>query len=119
MKKIIVLILVFISFKSFSQDTITTAKVKDYIGKEVWVKGTVASIKLATAENNVNYINVDKAFPQNVFTVVITTKYLERLKLKIENAKGKNIFVKGTVVVHGKDKNETPQIFNPTQIQIK
>jgi len=116
MKKLLLILLIFISFKSFSQDTITTAQIKDYIGKEVWVKGNVASVKLATEENNVNYINVDKAFPQNVFTVVITTKYLQKLKLKIENAKGKNIFVKGTIVVHGK---ETPQIFNPTQIQIK
>lgn len=116
MKKLLLALLIFISFKSFSQDTISTSQVKDYVGKEVWVKGSVASVKLATGENNMNYINVDKAFPQNVFTVVITDKYLQRLKLKLENAKGKKIIIKGTVIVHGK---ETPQIFNPTQIQIK
>jgi len=118
MKKLF-FILILISLNSYAQDTITTARIKDYIGKEVWVKGSIASVKLATTENNVNYINVDKAFPNNVFTVVITDKYLQRLKLKLEKSEGNKIFVKGTITVHGKDKNETPQIFNPTQIQIK
>jgi hypothetical protein len=118
MKKIFALIFLLSAIKSFSQDTITTARAKEFIGKEVWVKGTVAAIKEATPENHVVYINVDKAFPNNVFTVVINTKYLQRLKLNLATAKGKNIFVKGTITID-KAGGPVPQIFNPSQIQIK
>lgn len=111
-------ILVLIAAKSFAQDTITTAQVKQYIDKEVWLKGTIASVKIAS-EDNINYINIDKAFPNNLFTVAITTKYLERLKIKLENIKGKKILVKGKILANRKDPGQVPQIFNPTQIQIK
>jgi hypothetical protein len=111
-------ILVLIAANSFAQDTITTAQVKQYIDKEVWLKGMIASVKIAS-EDNINYINIDKAFPNNVFMVAITTKYLERLKIKLENIKGKKILVKGKILINKKDPGQVPQIFNPTQIQIK
>lgn len=112
------LIIVLIASKSFAQDTITTAQIKNNIGKEVWVKGTIAALKLST-EDNMNYINVDKAFPNNIFTVAITTKYLERLKVKLDKAKGKKILVKGKILSNPKDPGQVPQIFNPSQILIK
>lgn len=116
MKKALLIIVFLTAGKMFAQDTISTAQVKDYIGKEVWLKGTVASVKLASDENTVNYINVDKAFPQNIFTVAISDKYLQRLKLNLANAKGKKILVKGRIESPGKD---TPRILNPMKIQIK
>jgi len=117
MKKLLLLV-VLISCKSFAQDTITTAQIKNYIGKEVWVKGTVASVKMAS-EDNINYINIDKAFPNNVFTVAITTKLAERLKIKLESAKGKKILVKGKITSNEKDPGQVPQIFNPMQLKLK
>lgn len=117
MRKLL-LIVVLVATKSFAQDTITTAQVRNYIGKEVWVKGIVASVK-AASEAETNYINVDKAFPDNVFTVAITTKYLERLKIKLDKVKGKKIYVKGKILSNPKDPGQVPQIFNPAQIQIK
>ena len=116
MKKLFFVLLIFTSYKNFAQDTISTAQVKNYIGKEVWVKGTIASLKLAGDENTLNYINVDKAFPENIFTVVIVNKYLQRLKLDLSKSKGKKILVKGKVEGNGKD---TPQILNPSKIVIK
>ncbi|OYU80910.1 MAG: hypothetical protein CFE23_06660 [Flavobacterium sp. BFFFF1] len=118
MKNVFFLLIMLTALKSFSQDTIPTSRAKEFIGKEVWVRGTVASVKQATAENNVAYINVDKSFPDNVFTVVINTKYAQRLKLNLAAAKGKKILVKGKITVE-KNNGQTPQIFNPTQIQIK
>ncbi|MGK4566341.1 hypothetical protein [Flavobacterium sp. 3HN19-14] len=115
MKNLVFALFIFISAKSFAQDTITTAQVKDYLGKEVWVKGTVASFKPA-GENSLNYINVDKAFPQNIFTVVIADKYLQRLKIDLTKSKGKKILVKGKIEGNGKD---TPQIVNPVKVVIK
>ena len=116
MKNLLFVLFVFISAKGFAQDTIAAAQVKDYIGKEVWVKGTIASLKLASDENTLNYVNVDKAFPQNIFTVVIADKYLQRLKIDLSKSKGKKILVKGKVESNGKD---TPQILNPSKIVIK
>ncbi|MDI1254645.1 MAG: hypothetical protein PSV16_00965 [Flavobacterium sp.] len=115
MKNLLFIFLLGLSAKSFAQDTITTIQVKDYLGKEVWVKGIIASFKPA-GENSLNYINVDKAFPQNIFTVVIADNYLKRLKLDLSKSKGKKILVKGKVEGNGKD---TPQILNPSKIIIK
>jgi len=104
MKKAILLILMLLGAKTFAQDTITAAKAKDYLNKEVWVKGTVAAVKLADEGSTANYINIDKAFPNNVFTVIVTTKYAERLKLKLDNAKGKKIMVKGIIMMNEREK---------------
>ncbi len=119
MKKAILLLLMLFGAKSFAQDTINTAKAKDYINKEVWLKGTVAAVKLADEGATANYINIDKAFPNNVFTVIITTKYAERLKLKLDSLKGKKIMVKGTIMMNEREKSDVPQIFNPSIVQIK
>ena len=47
MKNILFVFLATFSIHCFSQDTITTAKVKDYMDKEVCVIGKVVSSKLA------------------------------------------------------------------------
>ena len=119
MKNLITAVLLLISLNCFSQDTITTAKVKDYIDKMVCVKGQVASFKLASDGKNINYINIDKAFPDNVFSVVITNSYLEKLNIKIEDLKGKTIFVNGTITTYKNDPKQIPQIFNPVSIEVK
>lgn len=119
MKNLIIAVLLLISLNCFSQDTITTAKVKDYIDKMVCVKGQVASFKLASDGKNINYINIDKAFPDNVFSVVITNSYLEKLNIKIEDLKGKTIFVNGTITTYKNDPKQIPQIFNPVSIEVK
>ncbi|AWA29086.1 hypothetical protein HYN48_02730 [Flavobacterium magnum] len=118
MKKMFALLLLLCAAQGFSQDTIPTSRVRDFIGKEVWVKGRIAAVKEASTENRVVYINVDKAFPDNVFTVVMNVKYAQRMKVNLATAKGKMIFVKGTIAID-KAGGPVPQIFNPTQIQIK
>ena len=108
-----------ISFSGFSQDTITTLQVKDFIGKEVILKGKIASFKMASEGKSTNYINVDKTFPNNVFTIVIPNRALETLGFKIEESKDKTVIVKGKVEVYEKDPKQIPQIFNPKIIQVK
>lgn len=119
MKKFLFLLLFSISAVSFSQDTITSAKAQENIGKEVILKGKIASFKLASEGKSTNYINIDKPYPDNIFTVVLSNKYLEEHQLDILNSKGKEIVVKGTISVYDKDPKKTPQIFNPLEIQIK
>lgn len=119
MRQVVTIAFLLLSYAGFSQDTITTAKIRDYIGKEVWVKGKVASVKAASDDKAVAYINVDKSFPNNVFTIAIAVKYAERLKVKLDGINGKSILVKGKIVVDEKSGSMVPQIFNPSKIVIK
>jgi len=119
MKNFVFFFLLTFSAYCFSQDTITTAKVNEYMDKEVCVLGKVASFKLASEGKNTNYINIDKAYPENVFTVVISNYYLEKLNIKIEDLKDKNIYIKGTITTYKNDPKQIPQIYNPISIVIK
>ena len=119
MKNIVILFLLSISTSIFSQETITSEQAKEYIGKEVIVKGKIASFKIALEGKSTNFINIDKAYPNTIFTVVITNKYLEEHKLDIANSVGKEITVKGIITVYDKDPKKTPQLFNPIEIEIQ
>lgn len=119
MKNLIILLSVLFFNNSFSQDTISTSQAKDFIGKEVVLKGKIASFKMAGEGKTTNYINVDKAYPNNVFTIVIPNRTLETLGFKIEESKDKTIIVKGKVEVYEKDPNQIPQIYNPKFIFVK
>ena len=107
------------SLNGFAQDTITTAKVKEYMDKEVCVLGKVVSFKLASEGKNTNYINIDKPYPESIFTVVIANYYLQKLNIKIEDLIDKNIYIKGTITTYKNDPKQVPQIFNPISIEIK
>lgn len=119
MKNLALAVLLLFSINCFSQDTITTVKVKDYMDKEVCVLGKVVSFKLASEGKYTNYINIDKPYPESIFTVVITNNYLEKLNIKIEDLKDKTIYVKGKITIYKNDPKQIPQIFNPTSISIK
>ena len=77
MRNITIAFLLLFSINCLSQDTIPTANAKEYMDKEVCVVGKVVSFKLAAEGKYTNYINIDKAYPESVFTVVITNNYLE------------------------------------------
>ncbi|MBC7524297.1 MAG: hypothetical protein H7239_07650, partial [Flavobacterium sp.] len=71
MKKSLILFALLFSSILFAQDTIQTSKVAENIGKLVWVKGKIASYKLAGEGKTTNYINIDQSYPNNIFTVVL------------------------------------------------
>lgn len=119
MKNLIIVIFLIFSANCFSQDTITTAKVKDYLDKEVCVVGKVVSFKIASEGKNTNYINIDKPYPESIFTVVISNNYLEKLNIKIEDLKDKTVYVKGIITVYKNDPKQIPQIYNPISIFVK
>ena len=119
MKNLILLVSALFFSNGFAQDTITTAQAKDFIGKEIILKGKIASFKMAGEGKTTNYINVDKAYPNNVFTIVIPNRALETLGFKIEESKDETIIVKGKVEVYEKDPNQIPQIYNPKVIIVK
>lgn len=119
MKNLLVILLTTFAINCFSQDTITTAKVNEYMDKEVCVIGKVVSMKLASEGKSTNYINIDKPYPESVFTVVISNRYLETLNLKLEDLMGKIIYTKGKITTYKNDPKQIPQIFNPVSIEVK
>lgn len=119
MKNLIWIFVLTFSINGLAQDTITTAKVKEYMDKEVCVLGKVVSFKLASEGKNTNYINIDKPYPESVFTVVVSNFYLEKLNLKIEDLKDKEIYVKGKITTYKNDPKQIPQIYNPASISLK
>ena len=119
MKNVVTAFLLVFSIHCFSQDTITTAKVKDYMDKEVFVVGKVVSFKLASEGKNTNYLNIDKPYPESVFAVVISNYHLEKLNVKIEDLKDTTIYIKGKITTYKNDPKQIPQIYNPISIEIK
>jgi hypothetical protein len=87
--------------------------------KEVCVIGKVVSFKIASEGKNTNYINIDKPYPESVFTVVISNNYLEKLNLKIEELKDKTIYIEGKITTYKNDPKQIPQIYNPISIVVK
>lgn len=118
MTRFVLFFLLLAGFGVCAQDTITTDHIRDYIGKEVWVKGKVASVKTAADEHALAYLNIDKTFPDNVFTVALNPKYAERLKVKLDGLGGKTILVKGKVVLDAKSGSTVPQMFNPSKVVV-
>ena len=119
MKNISITFLLIFSTYCFAQDTITTAKVKDYMDKEVCVVGKVVSFKLAAEGKNTNYLNIDKPYPESVFTVVISNYHLEKLNVKIEDLKDTTSYIKGKITTYKNDPKQIPQIYNPISIVVK
>ena len=119
MKKIIFGFLFLFASNMCSQETISASNAVAFIDKVVFVEGKVVSFKLAPDGKKINYINIDKKFPENIFTVVVTNDWLPKLDLKIEDLLNKTIIVKGQVSVYKNDPKQIPQIFNPESIELK
>ena len=119
MKKILFILFFTLSITVIAQDTIPAIEAKKNLETLACVMGKVVSYKLASEGKSINYINIDGAYPDNVFTVVITNEYLETSKIKIEDLKDKIIYVTGRITTYKNDAKQTPQIFNPRRIEIK
>ena len=102
----------------FAQDTIFARQAKDFIGMTMLVKGKVVSVKAASEGKTTNYINIDKPYPNSVFTVVMSNSYLEKQHLVLQDLIQKNICVKGKITTYKEDPKQTPQIFNPESIVV-
>lgn len=118
-KKIALFLILLISSFSFSQEIIAANKANNYLEQIVTIEGKVVSFKLAAEGKSLNYINIDKKFPENIFTIVITNDWLIKLDRKPEDLLNKTILVKGKISVYKNDPKKIPQIFNPESLEIK
>ena len=108
------ILLVAISFL-LQAPTITPAGAKDAIGKQATVCGTVKSTRYASGSNRKpTFLNLDKAFPDPIFTVVIFGEDRDKFDRPEEKYRDKNICVTGKVL----DYRGTPEIIasEPSQI---
>lgn len=108
MRSLFFISILFLSFKSFSQETITSSQAKDFVGKEVFLTGKVAGTKkvIGKSEKPVLFLNIDKEYPENEIVVVIFSDVLSQLKFTEVDLREKTIKVKGKVGIF----KEKPQI---------
>ncbi|MDZ7936275.1 MAG: hypothetical protein U5M51_15190 [Emticicia sp.] len=101
MKKLLLVLFVFIGFTAFSQETITSTQAKDFVGKEVVLVGKVVGAKqtMSKAGEPVLFINIDKNYPENDFVIVVFSDVISRTKYNETTFLEKIIRVKGKVGV--------------------
>ena len=103
--------------KDFGKGKINTTQVKDYIGKDACVCGKVVSAKFnENGKTNPTYINLDKKYPEQVFTLMIFGQDRTNFSYKPEEfLQGKTICVKGKVAEY----KGSPQIIANKEKQIE
>lgn len=105
------------SFKTYGKGKINSLQAKEYIGKEACVCGKVVSTKyVENGKSNPTYINLDKKFPEQTFTVMVFGQDRNNFSYQPEEfLDGKTICVKGKI---GEFKG-TPQIIANKEKQIE
>ena len=91
--------------------TIGTAQAAANIGKQVTVTGVVAQVSIRPS---LVFLNFDKAFPSNLFTVIIRNKSTNEFE-SLSALKGKSVAVQGKVI----DYNGKPEMELTHKAQLK
>jgi hypothetical protein len=118
--KIQVLILAFVMLAACVaqvQKQITPAEAKDHVGERATVCGEVASARYAArSRGNPTFINLDKPFPNQIFTVLIWGSDRPKFGNPEKDYRDKHICVTGTIT----DYKGVPEIvgYEPSQIKI-
>ena len=87
---------------AFAQETITPEDAAKFIGHQKTVCGTVASAHFAAkVKGQPTFINLDKPYPNQIFTVMIWGSDRSKFEQSPETLySGKDICVTGMVTVH-------------------
>ena len=104
-------------FENYGKGKINSLQAKDYIGKETCVCGKVVSTKyVENGKSNPTYINLDKKYPEQTFTIMIFGQDRENFSYKPEEyLQGKTNCIKGKI---GEFKG-TPQIIANKENQVE
>lgn len=113
-----VLIGVLLSTSVSAQDKLTAAQAKEHFGQNATVCGEVVSTSYADSSNgHPTFLNLDKRYPNQIFTVVIWGENRTKFGKPEEDYKGKRICVSGKITAYaGK-----PEIVasDPKQIKVE
>lgn len=110
--------LLFATFPVLAQKTFTAAEAKQHIGERATVCGDVASTHYAArSRGNPTFINFDKPYPSEVFTLLIWGTDRPKFGEPEETYRSKHVCVTGPIGEY----RGTPQIVahDPSQVQIK
>ena len=91
--------------------TIGAAQAAAHIGKQVTVTGVVAQV---SSRPSLTFLNFDKPFPSNLFTVVIRNKSTNEFE-SLPALKGKSVSVEGKII----DYNGKPEMELTHKAQLK
>jgi hypothetical protein len=97
---------------------LTAAEAKDHIGEQATVCGKVASTRYAaTTRGKPTFLNLDKPYPSQVFTVLIWGENRPKFGAPEEQYRGKQICVTGTITEYRK----APEIVvsDPQSIEVQ
>lgn len=99
-------------------DTLTPAEAIHHLGEDATVCGRVANVKYATASRgSPALLNLDLAYPNHIFTIVIWDTSRARFPYRPESLAGKVICVTGTISSYrGKAQIEAT---DPSQIKLQ
>jgi len=97
---------------------LTAAEAKDHIGEQATVCGKVASTRFAaTTRGKPTFLNLDRAYPSQVFTVLIWGENREKFGAPEEMYRDKQVCVSGKITEYRK----APEIVvsDPQSIEVQ
>ena len=119
MKSIILSVFFLISLNTFAQsDTISAATAKNYIGKEVVLKGTLKGFKPFKDRNgkDIMFLDIDASYPDTEIGVTVFPDAFSEVNLKPEDI-GRTVFITG-IIEEYRGKPSLP-ISEGTQLKFK
>ncbi len=101
----IIFVTFFIFSFTFAQgqiDTITSTQVNSYVGKDVFLKGKVVSLKNHTAKNGdiMLFLDLDKSYPNNAIGITIYSEVLSKLSTPPSQLYNKFVLIKGKIELY-------------------
>jgi DNA/RNA endonuclease YhcR with UshA esterase domain len=109
---------VLLSLVALAQKRLFAAEAKDHFGESATVCGQVASTQYAaSSKGQPTFLNLDKPYPNQIFTVVIWGDNRSKFGTPESGYKGKNICVSGKITAYA----GLPEIVvdDPKQIRIE
>jgi hypothetical protein len=96
-RKLLLIIGIFIGISSFAQTKISIDSVQYYLGKYVTVCAKVYGVKELT---KINFINLGAAYPNSLLTIVVYPDAKKNFKAGLTEYDGKEICVTGKIVMY-------------------
>lgn len=115
---VIPMVVVLSAALGYAQTSISTAEAKNHVGERATVCGEVASTHYAErSRGNPTFINLDKPYPNEIFTVLIWGSDRPKFGDPEEMYRSKHICVTGKI----SDYKGVPEIvaYEPSQIKIQ
>jgi DNA polymerase III alpha subunit len=104
MKRTLLLLTFLFAFQHLTHaqaDTITTAQAKDYMGKEVVLKGKLLGIKPYIDKNgqDILFLDIDDRYPNTAVSVTVFSDAMPNIKLTAADI-NKTIYISGELTLY-------------------